>query len=85
LVLVVSNNAYRLDLPKETISITIKSKEARPKMLGGACCPSNGSGGGRREVKQGKVMVEYKRFGGKRIEKGEREAGWTNKYEGCHP
>jgi hypothetical protein len=25
-----------------------------------------------------------RRFGGKRMEKGGREAGWTNKYEGCH-
>jgi len=27
-----------------------------------------------------------RRFSGKRIEEGGgREAGWTNKYEGCHP
>jgi hypothetical protein len=29
------------------------------------------------------MMVEYKRFGGKKMEKGERE-GWTNKYKDCH-
>jgi hypothetical protein len=46
----------------------IKRKEERPKMLGGACCPSN-----LREVERRKVMVEY-----------EREAGWTNKYEDYH-
>jgi hypothetical protein len=28
-------------------------------------------------------MVKYK-FGGKRIEKGGREAGWTNKYKGYY-
>jgi hypothetical protein len=79
LVLVIGDDACRLDLPKETTSITIKSKEVRPKVLGGACCPSNGSGGGRREVERGKVIVEQERFSGKRMEKGgregEREAG----------
>jgi hypothetical protein len=55
--------------------IIIKSKEARPKMLRGACCLSNSSGGGRREVERGKVIVKYKRFSGKRIEKGGRERG----------
>jgi hypothetical protein len=44
-VLVVSDNVYRLDLLKETITMTIKSKEARPKMLGGACRLSNRSRG----------------------------------------
>jgi hypothetical protein len=30
------------------------------------------------------VIVECKRFGGKKVEKEGREVGWTNKYEGCH-
>ena len=29
-------------------------------------------------------MVEYERFSKKRIEKGGREAGWTNKYKGSY-
>jgi hypothetical protein len=30
------------------------------------------------------VIVEYERFSRKRIEKGGREVGWTNKYEGSY-
>ena len=44
-------------------------------MLGGACYLSNSSGGGRREVERGKVIVEHERFSRKRIEKGGRERG----------
>jgi hypothetical protein len=29
-------------------------------------------------------MIERERFGGKKMENEWREAGWTNKYEGCH-
>ena len=31
------------------------------------------------------MVVEYKKFGGKKTEKGGRERGKTNKYEDCHP
>ena len=36
-------------------------------------------------MEQGKVVVEYERFGGKKMEKGGREEGKTNKYEDYHP
>jgi hypothetical protein len=33
LVLAIGNNTYRLDQPKGTTAVTIKSKEVRPKIL----------------------------------------------------
>ena len=63
--------------------MAIKSRNVRPK-TSRRSLPKQWQRRGRREVERGKVMVEYERFGGKRMEKGGREAGWTNKYEGSH-
>jgi len=82
-VLVVGDDAYRLDQGKRTTAMAIKSRNVRPK-TSRRSLPKQWQRRGRREVERGKVMVEYERFGGKRMEKGGREAGWTNKYEGSH-
>jgi hypothetical protein len=53
----------------------IKIKEVRPKMLGGRkLLPKQWQRRGGGEVERGKVMVEYERLGGKKMEKG---GGWT--------
>jgi hypothetical protein len=59
--------------------MTIKSREVRQKMLRGSLLPKQWQRRGRREVERGKMMVEYERFGGKKMEKGGRmseDIGW---------
>jgi hypothetical protein len=59
--------------------MTIKSREARQKMLRRSLLPKQWQQRGRREVERGTMMVEYKRFRGKKIEKGGRmseDIGW---------
>jgi hypothetical protein len=77
----VSDDAYRLDQLKGTIAMAmvmaiaiamaIKGKEVSQKMLRRSLPPKQWQRRGRREIEREKV-VEYKRFRGKKIEK-----GWT--------
>jgi hypothetical protein len=59
--------------------MTIKREELSPKMLGGRSLPPKQlQRRGRGEVERGRVMVEYERFRGKRVEKGGRQGGRTS-------
>jgi len=59
--------------------MAIKRKEVRQKMLRRSLLPKQWQRRGRGEVERGKIIVEYERFGGKKMEKGGRmseDIGW---------
>jgi hypothetical protein len=63
------------------MAMAIKSKEVRQKMVRRSLLPKQWQRRGRRDVERGKIMVECKRFGGKKMEKGGRmneDIGWPS-------